>query len=181
MRLENYNLTWVTTLYLRLFSETSEFSSWHITNWRKGNKGVLCSSSQCSVSSVSSKIDIEDCNLMAASLIFTRTRLESNISGFGSKFEISSIRDSICRRSDIRLRCKGTWCWQLTAETIKSELIVNVDWILTDWSRSFSCKICKVLLEEYHTIQSGLRCKSGNLVLSSSKESRANRSLSCWS
>ena len=85
-------------------------------------------------------------------MIFTRTRLESNISGFGSKFTISSIRDSICRKSVIRLRCKGTWCWHLTAETFKSELIVKVDWISTDRSSSFSCRICKVLLDEYHVL-----------------------------
>ena len=89
-------------------------------------------------------------------MIFTRTRLESNISGFGSKFTISSIRDSICRKSVIRLRCKGTWCWHLTAETFKSELIVKVDWISTDRSSSFSCRICKVLLDEYHVLHQSI-------------------------
>ena len=141
---------------------------------------LLCSCSQCSAFSEFSKIVTEDFNVAAASLIFTRTRLESNISGFGSKFTISSIRDSICRKSVIRLRCKGTWCWHLTAETFKSELIVK-DWISTDRSSSFSCRIYKVLLDEYHVAQSGLRCKSGNLILRSSKLSKANRKLSCCS
>ena len=77
-------------------------------NWRRGNKGVLeCSWSVCSVAS---NIDINSCNLVAASLIFTRTKLYSSNSG---KFKISKLV--------IRLSCKGTCYWQLTAETVKSD------------------------------------------------------------
>ena len=78
-------------------------------NCRRGNEGVL--GCPCSSSSVLSKADTDDCNLAAASFIFTRTGQDSNNSGFGSKCKISSISDSICLKSVTRLRFNGTSCW----------------------------------------------------------------------
>ena len=83
------------------------------------------------VDSEFSNIETADRNLSDASLMLTRTGSSSNTSEFGWKFSIWSIRFSICLMSVILASGNRTWCSQLMAEMVKSELIVRVDTILT--------------------------------------------------
>ena len=109
-----------------------------------------------------------------SSLMLTRT----NTSEFGWKFSLWSIRFSICLKSVILASGNRTWCSQLMAEMVKSELIVRADTILTYGLDKSSLKRCRVLQEEYQITQSYFRFISGSFCLKSSKVSTAKRNFS---